>query len=90
MRTRAWWRRLAGFITLVGAVVASAVPAHAQHGNYLLGTLGLLGGAQAPEGIYYQNVFSYYHGDEFQSLSASRPRSRSSCVLSSAAIVRLA
>jgi hypothetical protein len=41
----------------------------------LLGTLGLLGGAQAPEGIYYQNIFSYYHGNEFQSLSASQARS---------------
>jgi len=44
-------------LTLMG----SATPSCAQHGNYLLGTLGLLGGAQAPEGIYYQNVFSHYH-----------------------------
>ena len=60
---------------LVGAVVVWAAPSHAQHGDYLLGTLGLLGGAQAPEGIYYQNIFSYYHASEFQSLSASQARS---------------
>ena len=69
------WRRFALLVLVVGALVVSAAPAYAQHGNYLLGTLGLLGGAQAPEGIYYQNVFSYYHGSEFQSVSAGRARS---------------
>jgi hypothetical protein len=36
-------------------------PAHAQHGDWLLGTDGLLSAQQAPEGILYQNLWSYYH-----------------------------
>ena len=46
----------------------------AQHGNYVLGTLGLFGGAQAPEGIYYQNIFSYYHSSNSGILEATRAR----------------
>jgi hypothetical protein len=42
--------------------------AHAEHGDWLLGTEGLLSGQQAPEGILYQNLWSYYHasGDFLQ------------------------
>jgi hypothetical protein len=42
--------------------------AYAQHGDWLLGTEGLLSGQQAPEGILYQNLWSYYHasGDFLQ------------------------
>lgn len=54
-------RLLAFGFAMLAASMAAPVTAYAQHGDYLLGTLGLLGGAQAPEGIYYQNVFSYYH-----------------------------
>jgi len=36
-------------------------PAHAEHGDWLLGTDGLLSAQQAPEGILYQNLWSYYH-----------------------------
>jgi hypothetical protein len=36
-------------------------PAQAQHGDWLLGTDGLLSGQQTPEGIFYQNVWSWYH-----------------------------
>lgn len=41
--------------------------AHAQHGDWLLGTDGMLSAQQAPEGILYQNLWSYYHasGDSF-------------------------
>jgi hypothetical protein len=39
---------------------AQVTPAHAQHGDYLLGTAGLIPGQQAPEGILYQNLWSYY------------------------------
>ena len=42
-------------------LISFATPAHAQHSDYLLGTNGLLGGAQAPEGVYYSNIWSYYH-----------------------------
>ena len=38
-----------------------STPARAQHGDYILGTVGLEGGSQAPEGLYYSNVWSYYH-----------------------------
>ena len=66
MRTlRGASRRLILTLTVLAALAAWPGSSHAQHGNYILGTLGLLGGAQAPEGIYYQNIFSYYN--------ASRP-----------------
>ena len=39
-----------------------------------MGSLGLLGGAQAPEGIYYQNIFSYYNASGSGVLDASRTR----------------
>ena len=42
-------------------VAVSAVPAHAQHGDWLLGSFGFQGAAQPPEGSYYMNQFSYYH-----------------------------
>jgi hypothetical protein len=48
-------------------LILYAVPARAQHGDWLLGTDGLLSGAQAPEGVYYSNIWSYYHasGSDF-------------------------
>jgi hypothetical protein len=44
-----------------------AKPARAQHGDWLMGTDGLLSGQQAPEGFYYSNIWSYYHasGSDF-------------------------
>jgi hypothetical protein len=42
-------------------VLVLATPARAQHGDYPLGTAGILGAQQAPEGLYYSNVWSYYH-----------------------------
>ncbi len=39
----------------------SPTSARAQHGDWLLGTDGLLSAQQAPEGILYQNLWSYYH-----------------------------
>lgn len=54
-------------------LVALTSPAHAQHGNYLLGTTGLLGASQPPPGIYYQNIFSYYNASG-DLLSASKVR----------------
>ncbi len=41
-------------------VVMRAAPARAQHGDYLLGTAGLLAAQQPPEGLFYQNLWSYY------------------------------
>jgi hypothetical protein len=50
-----------------------AKPARAQHGDYLLGTAGGVASAQqAPEGILYQNLWSYYNtssGDFEQSVT---------------------
>ncbi len=44
------------------AVVLQPGTARAQHGDYILGTTSVFGGAaQAPEGFYYGNVWSYYH-----------------------------
>lgn len=48
-------------IALAGLIIfADARRAHAQHGDYLLGTNGLLGAQQPPEGLYYSNIWSYY------------------------------
>jgi hypothetical protein len=38
-----------------------APPAHCEHGDWLMGTDGLLSAQQAPEGVFYSNVWSYYH-----------------------------
>ena len=42
-------------------LLVGAPRARAQHGDWLLGTDGLLSAQQAPEGILYQNLWSYYH-----------------------------
>src|SRR5262245_31368687 len=65
--------RVAVAMAVLGALLTTAAPSYAQHGNYLLGTTGLLGGSQPPEGIYYQNIFSYYNASG-PLLSASRSR----------------
>ena len=48
-------------------LIICVMPAYAQHGDWLLGTNGLLSAQQAPEGLLYQNLWSYYHasGDGF-------------------------
>jgi hypothetical protein len=65
-----------GLLFVVATALGMAVwPAscHAQHGNYLLGTLGLLGAVQAPDDRpHYQNVFSYYHASESRTFSGTR------------------
>ena len=67
-------QQLAIVVTVAAALTGWPAVVSAQHGNYLLGTLGLLGGAQAPEGIYYQNIFSYYNASGSGTLDASRTR----------------
>src|SRR6202165_4697277 len=42
-------------------LVLLATPARAPHSDWLLGTDGLLSGQQAPRGIFYSNIWSYYH-----------------------------
>ena len=64
--------RFAVALLVLGFLVGSPAISSAQHGDYLLGTLGLLGGSQAPEGIYYQNIFSYYNASNSDVLSRSR------------------
>jgi len=68
-------RRLAMAWLVFAALLVSPAMSYAQHGNYLLGTIGLLGASQAPEGIYYENLFSYYHASGSANLDASRVRS---------------
>ncbi len=57
-----------------------ATPARAQHGDWVLGTNGLLSGQQAPSGIHYSNIWSYYHasGSNFAELGPLKcgPRDR--------------
>ncbi len=45
----------------LGFLILFAKPARAEHGDWLMGTDGLLSAQQAPEGIFYSNVWSYYH-----------------------------
>src|SRR5947199_7572989 len=45
----------------VSMLLLLASPARAQHGDWLLGSYGLLGGSQPPPGLHFQNLFSYYH-----------------------------
>jgi hypothetical protein len=56
-------RRVPQIAALVVVVLTMTIPtpARAQHGDWLLGTLGLLSAQQPPEGILYQNLWSYYH-----------------------------
>jgi hypothetical protein len=62
--------------TIVCSILISsfATPVHAQQGDYLLGTNGLLGGAQPSEAVYYQNIWSYYHASGNQFLEADFTR----------------
>jgi len=48
-------------LALLLFLIFSATAAHAQHGDWLLGTDGVLSAQQPPEGILYQNLWSYYH-----------------------------
>jgi len=68
-------RLLASAAFALVVFLLSPATSYAQHGDYLLGTLGLLGASQAPEGLYYQNIFSYYHASGSGTLDASRARS---------------
>jgi hypothetical protein len=57
----------------IAIVLILARPAHAQHGDYLLGTAGGLAAAQQPpEGLIYQNLWSYYHASG-SNFVATRP-----------------
>jgi hypothetical protein len=49
-----------------------ARPALAQHGDWLMGTDGLLSAQQAPEGIFYSNVWSYYHASSSDFVAIGR------------------
>ena len=57
-------------------LILFATPARAQHGDWLMGTDGLLSAQQAPEGIFYSNVWSYYHasGSDFVSFASPAPK----------------
>ena len=60
-----------GCLTLL---ILFATPVHAQHGDWLMGTDGLLSAQQAPEGIFYSNVWSYYHASSSDFLTISHRR----------------
>ncbi len=64
-------RTIAAALLCLGFVTLLPTPAHAQHSDYLLGTNSLLSGQQPPEGIYYFNVWSYYHASGSDFLQAS-------------------
>ena len=66
--------------TSLALLILFATPAHAQHGDWLMGTDGLLSGQQAPQGMYYSNIWSYYHasGSDFAEIGPLKcgPRDR--------------
>lgn len=49
-----------GCIALILSVFAAGT-AHAQHGDWLLGSFAFEGASQPPQGVYYTNLFDYYH-----------------------------
>ncbi len=55
------FRTLLASLGCLAFLLLFAQPAHAQHSDWLLGTYGLMNAEQAPEGIFYSNVWSYYH-----------------------------
>jgi hypothetical protein len=55
------FRIMAAAAACLAIILLLAPPARAQHSAYLLGTLGLNGGSQVPEGIFYSNIWSWYH-----------------------------
>jgi hypothetical protein len=61
-------------------LILFAALARAQHGDWLMGTDGLLSGQQAPQGMYYSNIWSYYHasGSNFAEIGPLKcgPRDR--------------
>ncbi len=62
----------------IALLLLFAQPAHAQHSDWLLGTDGLLSAQQAPEGIFYFNVWSYYHASGSTFVSPFPPPSAKS------------
>jgi hypothetical protein len=69
-RSAAAVRRCQGFLPYrIGLAALLAVAfvgisfsrAHAEHGDWLLGSFAFEGASQPPEGLYYMNQFSYYH-----------------------------
>lgn len=42
-------------------LILFATPARAQHSDWILGTFAIEGASQAPEGILYSNIWSYYN-----------------------------
>jgi len=71
IREKLWsgTRLTATLLFIWSFLTLSATSARAQHSDWLLGSFALLGAQQAPEGLGYQNLFSYYHasGDSFVS-----------------------
>ena len=43
-------------LSCLALLILFATPARAQHGDWLMGTDGLLSGQQAPQGMYYSNI----------------------------------
>lgn len=67
-------------LSSLALLILFATPAQAQHGDWLMGTDGLLSGQQAPRGMYYSNIWSYYHasGSDFAEIGPLKcgPRDR--------------
>ena len=67
-------------LSCLALLILFATPARAQHGDWLMGTNGLLSGQQAPSGIHYSNIWSYYHasGSDFAEIGPLKcgPRDR--------------
>lgn len=51
----------AALVLAIVFVITSFTQAHAEHGDWLLGSFAFQGASQPPEGLYYMNQFSYYN-----------------------------
>jgi len=73
-------KSVSAVLSLLACLILFATPAQAQHSDWLMGTDGLLSGQQAPQGIYYSNIWSYYHaaGSDFGEIGRLKcgPRDR--------------
>jgi hypothetical protein len=54
-------RSLGLYLFVAVAAVFTAIPAYAQHSDWLLGSFAFKGASQPPQGLYYSNLFDYYH-----------------------------
>jgi hypothetical protein len=59
--TRSIASSLGLYLSILVVAIFTAMPAYAEHSDWLLGSFAFKGASQPPEGLYYANLFDYYH-----------------------------